>query len=118
MFTLELPIIRITAFRDTWPRLGEWYGEKQNILVTIEANVDEDELYDRLAGVLQPVLTHKPDGSWFLFTTLSVVVFLQHVRQTCDYFYLKCILIKSYFLLISHSVCRGSFMCHRICSTR
>ncbi|XP_032371507.1 sperm flagellar protein 2 isoform X2 [Etheostoma spectabile] len=48
---------RITAFQDTWPKLEKWFGEKQNILVRIDADVDEEELYKRVESVLQQVMT-------------------------------------------------------------
>uniref|UniRef100_A0A8C9ZT79 Sperm flagellar 2 n=1 Tax=Sander lucioperca TaxID=283035 RepID=A0A8C9ZT79_SANLU len=47
---------RITAFQDTWPKLEKWFGEKQNILVRIDADVDEEELYKRVESVLQQVM--------------------------------------------------------------
>uniref|UniRef100_A0A8D2ZVW4 Calponin-homology (CH) domain-containing protein n=1 Tax=Scophthalmus maximus TaxID=52904 RepID=A0A8D2ZVW4_SCOMX len=43
----------ITAFQDTWPKLEEWFGEKQNILVRVDANVVEEELYKNLESILQ-----------------------------------------------------------------
>ncbi|KAM7391379.1 hypothetical protein PAMP_022074 [Pampus punctatissimus] len=47
---------RITAFQDTWPKLEEWFGGKQNILVHVGADVEEDELYKRVESVLQQVM--------------------------------------------------------------
>ncbi|KAK5870948.1 hypothetical protein PBY51_003853 [Eleginops maclovinus] len=47
---------RIAAFEDTWPKLQDWFGEKQNILVRIDADVDEEELYKGMESVLQQVL--------------------------------------------------------------
>ncbi|XP_034728689.1 sperm flagellar protein 2 isoform X2 [Etheostoma cragini] len=47
---------RITAFQDTWPKLEKWFGEKQNILVRIDADVEEEELYKRVESVLQQVM--------------------------------------------------------------
>ncbi|XP_059193847.1 sperm flagellar protein 2 isoform X2 [Centropristis striata] len=55
MYLAQVPH-RITAFQDTWPKLEEWYGGKQNILVRIDANVDEDELYKKMESVLQQVM--------------------------------------------------------------
>ncbi|KAK5932266.1 hypothetical protein CgunFtcFv8_003985 [Champsocephalus gunnari] len=46
---------RIAGFEDTWPKLEGWFGEKQSILVRIDADVDEDELYKRMESVLQQV---------------------------------------------------------------
>ncbi|XP_033973576.1 sperm flagellar protein 2 [Trematomus bernacchii] len=46
---------RIAGFEDTWPKLEDWFGEKQSILVRIDADVNEDELYERMESVLQQV---------------------------------------------------------------
>uniref|UniRef100_A0A3B5LPM4 Calponin-homology (CH) domain-containing protein n=1 Tax=Xiphophorus couchianus TaxID=32473 RepID=A0A3B5LPM4_9TELE len=43
---------RIAAFQDTWPELEKWYGEKQNILVNINADVEERELYNKVESSL------------------------------------------------------------------
>uniref|UniRef100_A0A3P8PNK1 Calponin-homology (CH) domain-containing protein n=1 Tax=Astatotilapia calliptera TaxID=8154 RepID=A0A3P8PNK1_ASTCA len=43
---------RITAFQDTWPKLEKWFGEKQNILVRVDADVDVQELYSRVESIL------------------------------------------------------------------
>uniref|UniRef100_A0A8C2X979 Calponin-homology (CH) domain-containing protein n=1 Tax=Cyclopterus lumpus TaxID=8103 RepID=A0A8C2X979_CYCLU len=42
----------ITAFQDTWPKLEKWFGERQNILVRVDADVDEEELHKRVESVL------------------------------------------------------------------
>ncbi|XP_056275444.1 LOW QUALITY PROTEIN: sperm flagellar protein 2-like [Pseudoliparis swirei] len=47
---------RITAFQDTWPKLEEWFGKRQNILVRVDADVDEEQLGHRVASVLQRVM--------------------------------------------------------------
>ncbi|XP_074493462.1 sperm flagellar protein 2 isoform X1 [Sebastes fasciatus] len=47
---------RITAFHDTWPKLEKWFGGKQNILVRIDADVDEEELNKRVESVLEHVM--------------------------------------------------------------
>uniref|UniRef100_A0A3B4THJ8 Sperm flagellar 2 n=1 Tax=Seriola dumerili TaxID=41447 RepID=A0A3B4THJ8_SERDU len=47
---------RITAFQDTWPKLEQWYGEKQNILVRVDASEVEVEVYKRVESVLLQVL--------------------------------------------------------------
>ncbi|CAG5924374.1 unnamed protein product [Menidia menidia] len=49
----------ISAFQDNWPALEKWFGEKQNILVCIDADIDEDELYSKVKSVLQRVLQEK-----------------------------------------------------------
>ncbi|XP_029366498.1 sperm flagellar protein 2 isoform X2 [Echeneis naucrates] len=53
---------RITDFQDTWPELEKWYGEKQNILCRVDANVAEEELYKRVKSVLQGVLMQKNEA--------------------------------------------------------
>uniref|UniRef100_A0A3B3WW73 Calponin-homology (CH) domain-containing protein n=1 Tax=Poecilia mexicana TaxID=48701 RepID=A0A3B3WW73_9TELE len=56
--TFELDFIfyffygRIAAFQETWPELEKWYGEKQNILVNVNADVDEGELYSKVESAL------------------------------------------------------------------
>ncbi|XP_072242958.1 sperm flagellar protein 2-like [Leuresthes tenuis] len=50
---------RITAFQDTWPALEKWFGEKQNILVRLDADVDEGELYGKVESILQQVMQEK-----------------------------------------------------------
>uniref|UniRef100_A0A672YUG5 Calponin-homology (CH) domain-containing protein n=1 Tax=Sphaeramia orbicularis TaxID=375764 RepID=A0A672YUG5_9TELE len=39
---------RIVAFQDSWPKLEEWFGQKQNILVHVDANVEKEELCRRI----------------------------------------------------------------------
>ncbi|KAM6943903.1 sperm flagellar protein 2 [Lycodopsis pacificus] len=50
---------RITDFQDTWPKLEKWFGGRQNILVRVDADVDEEELHKRVASVLQRVMTQE-----------------------------------------------------------
>nr|XP_040051942.1 sperm flagellar protein 2 isoform X2 [Gasterosteus aculeatus aculeatus] len=47
---------RITAFQDTWPKLEKWFVGRQNILVRVDANVDEVELHKRVESALQRVM--------------------------------------------------------------
>lgn len=47
---------RITAFQDTWPKLEKWFGEKQNILVRVDADVDVQELYSRVESILHQAM--------------------------------------------------------------
>ncbi|XP_036069332.1 sperm flagellar protein 2 isoform X2 [Oryzias melastigma] len=53
---------RIAAFKGAWPALEKWYSGKQNILVTVDADVDEDEVYNRVKLILQKILEKKPRG--------------------------------------------------------
>uniref|UniRef100_A0A8C4NY60 Calponin-homology (CH) domain-containing protein n=1 Tax=Dicentrarchus labrax TaxID=13489 RepID=A0A8C4NY60_DICLA len=55
-------IYTITTFQDTWPKLENWFGGKQNILVRIDADVDEEELYTRVESVMQEVRMQTPEG--------------------------------------------------------
>ncbi|XP_041643683.1 sperm flagellar protein 2 isoform X2 [Cheilinus undulatus] len=54
---------RITAFQETWPKLEEWFGGKQNILIRIDADVDEEELYKKLESALQNVMLQRQKAS-------------------------------------------------------
>ncbi|KAJ0063567.1 hypothetical protein NL108_003902, partial [Boleophthalmus pectinirostris] len=51
VFMLLIPQ-SIEAFHKTWPKLEKWFGTKQNILIRIDANVDEEELFNRVESVL------------------------------------------------------------------
>ncbi|XP_032435478.1 sperm flagellar protein 2 isoform X2 [Xiphophorus hellerii] len=53
---------RIAAFQDTWPELEKWYGEKQNILVNINADVEERELYNKVESSLCEVMKEQEEG--------------------------------------------------------
>ncbi|KAM3611956.1 uncharacterized protein V6R79_026395 [Siganus canaliculatus] len=53
---------RITAFHNTWPKLEKWYGGKQNILVHVDADVAEQELYKRVETVLRQVMMQKQEA--------------------------------------------------------
>ncbi|CAG09612.1 unnamed protein product [Tetraodon nigroviridis] len=54
---------RMRAFQRTWPKLEKWFDKKQNILVRVDADVDEEELYQRLECVLQPAMMQTPEGT-------------------------------------------------------
>lgn len=58
---------RITSFQETWPKLEKWFDGKQNILVHVDADVDEEELYRRVESVLQQVIMQKQEGQWLSF---------------------------------------------------
>ncbi|KAM9849627.1 sperm flagellar protein 2-like [Aulostomus maculatus] len=47
---------RITAFQDALPTLEEWFGKTQNILVPVNADVKEEELYKSVECILQHVM--------------------------------------------------------------
>lgn len=52
------------AFQRTWPKLEKWFDKKQNILVRVDADADEEELYKRLECVLQCAMMQTPKGQW------------------------------------------------------
>uniref|UniRef100_A0A3B5LL44 Calponin-homology (CH) domain-containing protein n=1 Tax=Xiphophorus couchianus TaxID=32473 RepID=A0A3B5LL44_9TELE len=54
--SIDKGTIMIAAFQDTWPELEKWYGEKQNILVNINADVEERELYNKVESSLCEVM--------------------------------------------------------------
>lgn len=58
---------RIRAFQEAWPKLEKWFNKKQNILVRVDADADEEELYKRLECVLQHAMMQIPKGQWSLF---------------------------------------------------
>ncbi|XP_053084890.1 sperm flagellar protein 2 isoform X3 [Pangasianodon hypophthalmus] len=43
---------RILGFQDSWPGLEEWFGVEQQVLVKVDAGVDEDTLYRTVETVL------------------------------------------------------------------
>ncbi|KAM4579456.1 sperm flagellar protein 2 [Fundulus diaphanus] len=53
---------RVAAFRDAWPELEKWFGAKQNILVRLNADVEEGELYSAVESVLQEVIKKKHEA--------------------------------------------------------
>lgn len=63
------PTLRITAFQDTWPKLEEWFGGKQNILIHVDADVEEEELCNRVESLLQQVMMQTQEGNWFHFSS-------------------------------------------------
>ncbi|KAK7940502.1 hypothetical protein WMY93_003828 [Mugilogobius chulae] len=44
---------RIAAFEDTWPQLENWFGRKQNILVRVNADVHEEELFKAVESIIE-----------------------------------------------------------------
>ncbi|KAG1928841.1 sperm flagellar protein [Pimephales promelas] len=47
---------RISGFHDTWPKLEKWFGDQQNILVKITADVDEETLFKNVENVLMDTM--------------------------------------------------------------
>uniref|UniRef100_A0A3Q3EJF0 Calponin-homology (CH) domain-containing protein n=1 Tax=Kryptolebias marmoratus TaxID=37003 RepID=A0A3Q3EJF0_KRYMA len=46
----------ITTFQDACPELEKWFGENQNILARVSADVDEGELYSVVESILKQVI--------------------------------------------------------------
>uniref|UniRef100_A0A671Q5H0 Sperm flagellar protein 2-like n=1 Tax=Sinocyclocheilus anshuiensis TaxID=1608454 RepID=A0A671Q5H0_9TELE len=53
---------RISGFHDTWPKLEKWFGDQQNILVKVTANVDEDTLFSNVKIVLMDTMDSVEKG--------------------------------------------------------
>lgn len=73
--------LRMRAFQENWPKLEKWFDRKQNILVRVDADADEEELYKRLECVLQHGMMQTPKGQWSSlyycvssFISLSVLI--------------------------------------------
>ncbi|XP_048042582.1 sperm flagellar protein 2-like [Megalobrama amblycephala] len=47
---------RISGFHDTWPKLEKWFGNRQNILVKVTADVDEETLFKNVEVVLMDTM--------------------------------------------------------------
>lgn len=56
---LLLYMCRILDFQDSWVSLEDWFGQKQKILVKVNADVDENTLY----RTLETVLLHAMDAA-------------------------------------------------------
>lgn len=49
------------------PKLEKWFGEKQNILVRVDADVDVQELYSRVESILHQAMLKTQGGEWLEF---------------------------------------------------
>ncbi|KAG7481571.1 hypothetical protein MATL_G00067490 [Megalops atlanticus] len=52
---------RIMAFHDTWPKLEKWFSGRQNILVRVNAEAEDDVLFKRVEAVLQQVIVQRAE---------------------------------------------------------
>ncbi|XP_036382781.1 sperm flagellar protein 2 [Megalops cyprinoides] len=52
---------RIMAFHDTWPKLEKWFSGRQNILVRVNAEAEDDVLFNRVEAVLQQVMVQRAE---------------------------------------------------------
>ncbi|XP_017267645.1 sperm flagellar protein 2 isoform X2 [Kryptolebias marmoratus] len=53
---------RITTFQDACPELEKWFGENQNILARVSADVDEGELYSVVESILKQVIQKRHEA--------------------------------------------------------
>ncbi|KAI2665003.1 Sperm flagellar protein 2 [Labeo rohita] len=53
---------RVSGFHDTWPKLEKWFGDQQNILVKVTADVDEDTLFSNVKMVLMDAMDSVEKG--------------------------------------------------------
>uniref|UniRef100_A0A671QSM5 Sperm flagellar 2 n=1 Tax=Sinocyclocheilus anshuiensis TaxID=1608454 RepID=A0A671QSM5_9TELE len=65
---------RICGFHDTWPKLEKWFGDQQNILVKVSADVDEDTLFSNVKMGLMDTMDS------FCFSVMLVTV-LQEIPE-------------------------------------
>uniref|UniRef100_A0A8C2BA83 Sperm flagellar 2 n=1 Tax=Cyprinus carpio TaxID=7962 RepID=A0A8C2BA83_CYPCA len=61
-FCLFVCFYRISGFHETWPKLEKWFGDQQNILVKIMADVDEDTLFSNVKIVLMDTMDSVEKG--------------------------------------------------------
>uniref|UniRef100_A0A8C2DWM6 Sperm flagellar 2 n=1 Tax=Cyprinus carpio TaxID=7962 RepID=A0A8C2DWM6_CYPCA len=54
---------QISGFHDTWPKLEKWFGDQQNILVKVTADVDEDTLFSNVKIVLMDTMDSVEKGA-------------------------------------------------------
>ncbi|MGH0150273.1 UNVERIFIED_CONTAM: hypothetical protein FKN15_055511 [Acipenser sinensis] len=50
---------RITGFLDTWPKLEDWFGGRQNILVKVNAEMEEDIVCKKVESILFEAMIQK-----------------------------------------------------------
>uniref|UniRef100_A0A8C2GTC2 Sperm flagellar 2 n=1 Tax=Cyprinus carpio TaxID=7962 RepID=A0A8C2GTC2_CYPCA len=62
-FCLFVCFYRISGFHETWPKLEKWFGDQQNILVKIMADVDEDTLFSNVKIVLMDTMDSVEKGA-------------------------------------------------------
>ncbi|XP_015227977.1 PREDICTED: sperm flagellar protein 2 [Cyprinodon variegatus] len=60
MYRAQIPH-RIAAFSDAWPEVEAWFGDEQNILICLNADVEEEELYRSVESVLQQVIERQDE---------------------------------------------------------
>uniref|UniRef100_A0A3B3UI29 Sperm flagellar 2 n=1 Tax=Poecilia latipinna TaxID=48699 RepID=A0A3B3UI29_9TELE len=87
LHTLHTGSTMIAAFQETWPELEKWYGEKQNILVNVNADVEEGELYSKVESALCEVMKEQEEGDFFFFAILmfSLPEYLcSHWKDVCQ----------------------------------
>uniref|UniRef100_A0A8C2B9M8 Sperm flagellar 2 n=1 Tax=Cyprinus carpio TaxID=7962 RepID=A0A8C2B9M8_CYPCA len=70
---------RISGFHETWPKLEKWFGDQQNILVKIMADVDEDTLFSNVKIVLMDTMDSVEKGRFTYFVFLLCWSRLQEI---------------------------------------
>ncbi|XP_043095076.1 LOW QUALITY PROTEIN: sperm flagellar protein 2-like [Puntigrus tetrazona] len=53
---------RINGFHDTWPKLEKWFGDEQNILLKVTADVDEDTVFSNVKIILMDTMDSVEKG--------------------------------------------------------
>uniref|UniRef100_A0AAY4BXJ6 Calponin-homology (CH) domain-containing protein n=1 Tax=Denticeps clupeoides TaxID=299321 RepID=A0AAY4BXJ6_9TELE len=48
---------RITGFQDTWPKLEKWFSGKQNLLVKVNAEAEEEVVFRNVEAILHKTMT-------------------------------------------------------------
>uniref|UniRef100_A0AAV2MQH4 Uncharacterized protein n=1 Tax=Knipowitschia caucasica TaxID=637954 RepID=A0AAV2MQH4_KNICA len=54
---------RLSDFNEAWPKLEEWFEAKQKILVRVDANVDEEELFKCVESILLQMRRALPEAA-------------------------------------------------------
>uniref|UniRef100_A0A8C4Z9L6 Calponin-homology (CH) domain-containing protein n=1 Tax=Gadus morhua TaxID=8049 RepID=A0A8C4Z9L6_GADMO len=63
----------IASFQDNWSKLEKWYSGNQGILVRLDANVSEEELFSSLESVLLQAVMNKPKGNALSYICLMTI---------------------------------------------
>ncbi|NXJ69544.1 SPEF2 protein, partial [Rostratula benghalensis] len=72
----EQVLHRISSFLDTWPKLEEWFSVHQNILVKVNAEIEENLVYEKVKAIIMEGITKKENRSKF-----SCSYFLQFSKE-------------------------------------
>lgn len=64
------PCNRMTGFQDTWPKLEKWFSGKQNVLVKVNAQEDEETVFKKVEQILQDTMVATEKGQFTLQCSL------------------------------------------------